>query len=266
MRGFGVQTALEQFMSGFREAMTIWLVLVACVAAVCLVPVLRRRPAPKRKVALRPAVEQRRAAQKRLADNRAAELERYADEVAVAARRAGVMAERTQVECVAAQRTRESAWRVYEEAQQAVHRVCRADAFGVPQGPPTVDELRLRGLHLHRAARQAYDTGQLSGAQLAEILMRRGHWDPDTHPFVQETLLRRATRDRLLRAYREAAKVEARAIHAADVAAAAERSLAAEARTAAVRTAQAKSAVDRPARWTWAQRLRETTQAIPRPT
>ena len=93
-----------------------------------------------------------------------------------------------------------------------------------------------RERHLHRAANDAYRNGELSVAQLLDVLCHRNGWDPSRHPIEQETTLRLIARERTLRAYRTASDLERAAWQAADVAAASKHSLDAEAYTAAAGT------------------------------
>jgi hypothetical protein len=240
------------------------------VALLALVRALKGRTQPfgpvQRWAFRRWVARQRQASRLRRAYDALADARRYADEVGVAAQRASVMAERTSDDRVAAQRTRQAAWRAYEHAQEAVDRVRRAAVFPLEQGPPTPDELRARRRYLHRVASKAHDEGTLSAAQLADALTDRGGFDPSRHPFEQQLMLRQATRDRLLRTYQEAVEIERHTVRAADLAGASKRCLDAEAREARVRVHWAQAVVQSAAAEPFTHRLRRVMAAVPRPT
>jgi hypothetical protein len=260
-----MQLAVHEFLLGVREALTIWLALVALavVALACMLApdrihwlrgvTRRRREAKSRRGAAGqpgsgPGVTGRvrrppRAGgplvrRRRLAAH-AAELGRYADEIAVAAGRAAVTAERCHEEWVAAQRMQEAAWRAYEAADAAARRVLRAAAFPLPATPRTPAEFADRERYLHRAATDAFRRGELSVDQLRDALSHRNGWDPSRHPFEQDAMVRRAAQHRLLRVYQAAAGMERAAWQAAGIAAAARRSLDDEAFQAAQRARRA---------------------------
>lgn len=159
--------------------------------------------------------------------------QRFADELAIAAARAGVTADRRQAEWENAQRAVDAAWDAYEAAENAAKRAIRAAAFPAPETPLTPAEYADREKYLHRAAQAAHARGELDTDQLIDALSHRNGFDPRLHPFEQDALLRRRTRDRLLRVYREAAEAERAAWREADLARAAQRSLDREAAVAA---------------------------------
>ncbi|GAA2390355.1 hypothetical protein [Dactylosporangium salmoneum] len=219
---------MQNFSDGMQQALAIWLALLAAVIVTFLVlTVFSRRGSggPSWWSRLRKAVRDPEAVRERQAKvERSAkeiqELQRYGAELAVAAERATVMADRRRGEWEAAQRTQEAAWRAYEEAEQAVHRLRRANAF-----PLTEDDPDIRRRHLVRIANAAHDRGEISATHLADALMHRNGWDPAAHPFAQELHLRWVIRDRKFQAYQEASEVERQTANAADMAAAAKRSL-----------------------------------------
>jgi hypothetical protein len=217
-----MRATLHDVFGALPHALTIWLALVALVAAGFLCTAV-------------PAARQRwRAARSRAADARlrrvhlaaqAAEHGRAAEEVAVAAARAAVTAQRRQDEWEAVRRAREAAWRAFSAADADARRTARAAAFALPEEPVGQPELRARERYLHRTATEAYRRGELSVADLGEILSHRNGWNPHRHPADQEAALRRVARDRLLAVYRSVAAVEETARHDAELAAASARSL-----------------------------------------
>jgi hypothetical protein len=238
-----VGTAVDNLLLGMREAISIWLALVGVATLAFAFLSALSRPARSAKAAsgrAKPAERSERRTGQRNATRRsglaaqARDQGRYAGEVAVAAGRAAVTAQRRRAEWIAAQHAQDAAWRAFEAADNAARRVVRADAFPLPETALTRDELVSRERHLHRAATAAYRRGELSMAQLLDVLCHRNGWDPRTHPIEQEATLRRIARDRMLAAYRTASAMERAAWQAAEVAAAAKRSLDEEAFTAAV--------------------------------
>jgi hypothetical protein len=244
-----VGKAMQDLLLGMREAMTIWLALVAvAVTAFVLLSALARqgRPRQPRRAARKRATRHDGAPRRGRAQLRcnrlaaqAVEQRRYADEVAVVAGRAAVTAERRHAEWVAAQRGQEAAWRAFDAADRAARRLAAAAAYPLPESPQTPAEYASRERYLHRAGTAAYRRGELSLAQLVDVLSHRNGWDPRLHPFEQEATIRRIGRQRLLEAYRTASAIEQEAWQAADVAAAAKRSLDQEASGAAVRASHA---------------------------
>jgi hypothetical protein len=267
-----MQIAVHEFMLGIREALAIWLALVALAvfALVCLLApdrLRRRRDAARehRRDAARDHRRRETPAQvrrNRLATE-AADLARYADEVAVAASRSAVTAQRRHENWVAAQRTQDATWRAFEAADTAARRVVRAAAFPVPSTPLTPSEFADRERYLHRAATEAYRRGELSVEQLSGALSHRNGWDPRRHPFEQEAVLRRAAQRRLLRVYQAASALERTAWHANEMAAVAKRSLDDEAFDAAERARQAgvRLAAGKPSRYPSARVVRRPTLA-----
>jgi hypothetical protein len=245
----------HEFFVNMQHALVMWLALIGLAAAGfgLMTLIARRGLSRKERAELRRQKKEARAARKERRRATAAlalqrpgesaqlrELRRYAEEVTVAAERADVMAKRRHAEWVAVQRTQEAAWRAYEVAEETVRRMEQAAAF-----PTLTDEepfdAAARRRHLEKAATAAHERGELSAAQLADALFHRNGWDPTLHPFEQDAVLKRVARDRLLSAYREAARIERTAWHAADMAAAARRSLGDEAFDAAQRVRRASS-------------------------
>ncbi|MEV8511382.1 hypothetical protein [Dactylosporangium sp. NPDC051484] len=230
------------FSHDVQYALAIWLGLLAAIIITFLVvTALSRRGyvGPSWWSRLRKAIRDPEAARERQAKvERSAreieELQRYGAEITVVAERATVMAERRRAEWEAAQHTQEAAWRAYEEAEQSVDRLRRANAFPIPEDDP-----QFRRRHLVRIANDAHGRGEISAADLADALMHRNGWDPQAHPFVQELTLRRVIRDRRFQAYQEASEIERQAANAADMAAGAKRSLDDEAFDAALRLRKA---------------------------
>jgi len=239
-----MDAALQDLAHGMREALAIWAALLAAVVITfAILTFLSKRQSatagPSWWARLRKAVRDPEAARERqlAIEQRTAELrelQRYSDEVAVAASRTSVMAARRREEWEAAQRTQEAAWRAYEEAEQAVRRLERANAF-----PLTEDDPATRRRHLVGMVNAAHQRGEISASDLADALMHRNGWDPAEHPFAQQLRLRRIIRDRLFRAYQQASTLERETAAAADLAASSKRSLDDEAFSA---TLQVRSA------------------------
>jgi len=219
-----MQNPIHDIMLGMREAIEIWLglVAIAVLALVCLTVPGHRRERRREPVPDRVDADRRRRG--RLAE-RADELSRYAEEIGVAAARAAVTAQRTHDEWVAARRTQEAAWRAYEVADTAARRVIQAGAFPAPRTPRTPAEYADRERFLHRAAGEAFRRGELTVEQYGDALAHRNGWNPRLHPVDQERVVRRAGRDRLLRAYQVASALERSSWHTTDMAAVAKQSL-----------------------------------------
>ncbi|WP_433051617.1 hypothetical protein [Dactylosporangium sp. CS-033363] len=219
---------MQNFSHGMQQALTIWLALLAAaIIAFFVMSHMSRRGqgGPSWWSRLRKAIRDPDAKREKLAKaERGAqelqELQRYCAEVAVAAERATAMADRRRNEWEAAQRTQEAAWRAFEESEQDVSRLRRANAF-----PLTGDDPENRRRHLVRMVNAAHDRGEISASDLADALMHRDGWDPKAHPFAQQLMLQRVIRDRKFRAYQEASEIERHTANAADMAAAAKRSL-----------------------------------------
>lgn len=239
-----MDAALQNLAHGMREALAIWAALLAAVLITfAILTFLSKRQGaaagPSWWARLRKAIRDPEAVRERQIaieqrTNELRELQRYSDEVAVAASRTSVVAARRREEWEAAQRTQEAAWRAFEEAEQAVRRLERAQAF-----PLTEDDPATRRQHLVRMVNAAHQRGELSAANLADALMHRNGWDPTEHPFAQQLRMRRIVRDRLFRAYQQASMLERETAAAADLAASSKRSLDDEAFSA---TLQARTA------------------------
>ncbi|MEU7869529.1 hypothetical protein [Dactylosporangium sp. NPDC049140] len=233
---------MQNFSHGMQQALTIWLALLAAaVIAFVVMSFISHRGSggPSWWSRLRKAIHDPDAAREKLAKaERSAkeieELRRYCAEVAIADERATAMADRRRNEWEAAQRTQEAAWRAFEESEQDVHRLRRANAFRL-----TEDDPENRRRHLVRMVNAAHDRGEISAADLADALMHRNGWDPKAHPFAQQLMLRKAIRDRKFRAYQEASELERKTAKAADLAMAAKRSLDDEAFDAELRLRKA---------------------------
>ncbi|MEN3309176.1 MAG: hypothetical protein V7603_5378 [Micromonosporaceae bacterium] len=274
-----VDTAVHALLTGIREALAIWLALVALAAVACaflsaparrgrarksrpVTPVRSRRAGsgpPSRSSRARPdwtVMNSGTLSRKGSGPNRAGrvdasgsregqaeELRRYAEEVAVAATRAADAAERWRSEWLAVQKAKDAAWRAYETADEAARRAYRASAFPTPQEPLTPDELAARERYLHRAAREAYRAGELSLSQLGDALSHRNGWNPRLHPFEQQLILRRTGLERKLQAYRTVSAMERSAWEAAEVAEVAKHSLRREAFAAQQRAREANRRV-----------------------
>ena len=227
-----MQIPVHSLLLGMREALAIWIVLVASITAgigwfACAKAPARPSgpPSPRRTGNIR-------------ADRAAAEagdLRRFAEEVAVAAGRAGTRMDQAREVWLAALRTQEAAWRAYDAIHAAAGRVIRASVFPVPTVPGTPEEFAVRRRYLHKAATEAYRRGELSDEQLADALAHRNGWNPCLHPIEQNELILRYGQHRLLRAYQAASTVEREAWHAIEVAAAGKRSLDDEAHAATAR-------------------------------
>lgn len=231
-------TLVQHLLLGMQEALAIYVALIGLVIVGLVsisAPAWRGRPNSREP---RPAGRKIRRA--RLVAN-ANDLQRYAEEVAVAAGRAAATAQRKRAEWAAAQRTQEATQRAFEAADLAARRAIQATAFGVQQGPLTLDELNDRRRHLHRSATEAHRRGEISEQQLVDALFETNGWDPYRHPFDQEAMLRRIGRDRLRGAYQATSAIERTAWQAASIATAAMQSLESEALVAAQRAERAQS-------------------------
>ena len=168
-----VEIAVHSLLLGVREALLIWSLLVVVILVPMATFAYRSRtphpPAPK----ARPQRPARVKAAVRSTDDE----RRYAGEVAVAADRSATTAAYRRVEWLAAQRTRDAAWRAYEAASAARRRVERATAFRLPYSPLTADERVARERYLHKAANEAYRRGELSAEQLIDVLSHRAGWE-----------------------------------------------------------------------------------------
>lgn len=219
---------MQNFSHGMQEALAIWLALLAAVVITFLIMSfisIRGSGGPSWWSRLRKAIRDPEAAREKQAKlersaNEIQELQRYCAEVAVAAERANAMADRRRGEWEGAQRTQEAAWRAFEQSEQAVRRLRRANAF-----PVTDDDPENRRRDLVRMVNAAHDRGEIAASDLADALMHRNGWDPQAHPFAQQLMLRKVIRDRKFNAYQEASEVERQAAKAADMAVAAKRSL-----------------------------------------
>jgi hypothetical protein len=240
-----MRIAVHEFLLGLREALTIWFVLIgiAVAALSCmLAPDRLRRWSIRRQDrrgdnAARDRREARTSKESRTRRLRPAQLRRtrlaaetadlarYADEISVAADRAVATAQRRHEDWIAAQHTRDAAWRAFEAADAAARRVLLARAFPVPATPLTPSEFVDRERYLHRGATEAYRRGELSVEQLIDALAHRKGWDPRRHPFEQDQILRQVAQHRLWRVYQTATEHEQAAWHIAEVAVAARRSL-----------------------------------------
>ncbi|MFI5916104.1 hypothetical protein [Dactylosporangium sp. NPDC051541] len=219
---------MQNFANGMQQALTIWLALLAAaIIAFFVMSHINRRATggPSwwsriRKAIHNPDRKREKLAKAERSAKEIQELQRYCTELGVAAERATSMADRRRNEWEAAQRTQEAAWRAFEEAEQDVHRLRRANAF-----PLTEDDPESRRRHLVRMVNAAHDRGDISASHLADALMHRNGWDPQAHPFAQQMMLRKVIADRKFRAYQEASEIERHAAKAADLAAASKRSL-----------------------------------------
>jgi hypothetical protein len=193
---------------------------------------------------------------------------RYADEVAVAAERAVATAARRRSEWEHSQTAVDTTWQAFDDADRAARRAAAAVAFPVPQARRTPAEFADRERFLHRAAAAACRRHELSIGDLNDVIAHRNGWDPRRHPVEQEAVLRRAIRDRLYDAYREAVGRERTAWQTAEVAAAALSSLREEAFAARARVGER---VRTPGEQWWAEQwttdpAAQATQPIALPT
>ncbi|GAA5178055.1 hypothetical protein GCM10023322_04220 [Rugosimonospora acidiphila] len=267
---------MHELLTDVREALTIWLGLVALTALVCAVISLTSQRGRERRAARR-AARARRAAVRRaraaadpaqraevtpagVAARRGRgslpaavaatagdssgdspdELRRYAEEVAVAAGRAAVTAQRRRQEWHAVLNAQDAAWRAYENADKAARRAMKAAVYPVPDTELNTEEAQQRERYLLRAATSAYHRGELTIEQLSAAMMHREGWDPKLHPFQQDLIIRRTGRARLLRTYQSVSDIERIAWQQAEISAAAQRSLNAEAFDAAMRAHRAR--------------------------
>src|SRR2546423_4411936 len=230
-----VESALRDLAHGMPYALAIWIALVTAVTAGCVAmayPVLR-----KRYLAAKARAEAARLRRVQLAAQ-AAEQQRYAGEVAVAAARSRQTAQRWQAEWDAVCRAREAAWNAFVKAEDAARRAAQAAAVPL-RGELDPAELRTRERYLDRAATAGYRRGELSLADLNDILARRNGWDPHRHPADHEVALRRIACRRRWAAYQAVAEIERSTRPRADMAAAAELSLLDEAYGARMRAQRA---------------------------
>jgi hypothetical protein len=224
-----VKLPLHDLLVELHGAMAVWFVIVGLgvIGSACLsVPTARRR------------YRQHRARAQKRSDQRAAqaeELRRYAEEVSVAAARAQETAQRRQTEWKELSRAVDAAWQAYLDADTAASRIACAAAFPVPDGTSTPTQLQDRKRYLHRSATAAYRRGDLSVAQLTEVLCHHNGWSPHQHPADREVTLRRIARQRRRDAYLAIAEFERDARWAAETAFAAKHALQAEALAADLR-------------------------------
>src|SRR5438067_3801309 len=161
-----VESAIRELSNGMPYALAIWIALVTAVTAGCVAmayPVLR-----KRYLAAKARAEAARLRRVHLAAQ-AAELQRYAGEVAVASARSQQTARRWQAEWESVCRAREAAWNAFAKAEDAARRAAQAAAFPL-RLELDPEELRARGRQLDRAGTTAYRRGELSLADLNDIL------------------------------------------------------------------------------------------------
>lgn len=253
------QTAVHIFLTDFRGAVLIWLLLISVAAlpfVVMSIPTREERRARKARRALKAAAARRKP------ENTQAELRRYADEVAVAAGRAAVMAERRRAAWAGVLRTQEATWRAYDDAVAAAQRALRAEAFTLADAAPTAEELAARRRYLERTATLALRRGDLTAVEFADILAHRNGWDPDAHPFQQDAKFSVLRRDRLRRACATLSSVEHSAWRAAEVAMAAQRSLSEEAAEAALRVRRVELRERAKAHRSWALPARAPRPAV----
>ena len=231
-----MRVLLHDVFGAMPAALAMWLALVGLVIIGCgftAAPAVRRQRRASR-------VQAEAARLRRVQFGaQAADLSRHADEVAVAAARAAATAQRRQDEWEAVCRARDAAWRAYTAADEAARRVGGAAAFPVASTPPGPAELRARERQLHRVATGAYRRGELSLADLSDVLSHRNGWDLRRHPADHEVRLRRIAGERMLAAYRAVAALEDTARHHAEVAAAGAVSLRHEAAAATARAHRA---------------------------
>ena len=231
---FLVRTAVHDFLLGMHAALAVWFVVVALgvvSCAVVLLPMLHDRY-QRRRARIRRAQEHR--------TRQAEELDRYAQEIAVAAARAELTAQRLHAEWDAVCRTRDEMWRAYLDADTTARSIAGAAAFPIPEGVLAPVQTQERERYLHQAATQAYRRGELTVAQLNDVLSQRNGWDPHRNPADQEVTLRRIARQRRREAYLAVTAIERTARHAAEIATAAKRSLQDEAFNAALRAHRAR--------------------------
>jgi hypothetical protein len=217
---------LHHLLLEVRTAVAIWFVIVGLGLASCtflFVPAAREWYRRHRGRVAR--VRAHRAALVAEAD----ELNRYAEQAAAAAADAELIARRRQAEWEAVHRAREEAWHAYLAADTRAGRLMPAAAFPVPDGVHVAEG----GTYLRRVATQAYRKGDLSVAQLTEILPHGRSWYP--HPADQEIALRRIARQRRRDAYLTVTELELTARRTADIAFVTRDTLRHEALAAAVR-------------------------------
>lgn len=228
-----MQTVLQLFYVGVPRAAAIWSILL-CLALLSITGLQLVGPRGPRRPGVRTRLRAARIRRERRA-TAAAEVVRFAGEVGVAADRADATARRRHEAWLATQEAAERAWSTFESADQIARRMSAAALLPSPATPQTPQEYADREQWLHRAVMSACAHNELSVLDLNDALAHRNGWDPRRHPVEQETMLRRAIRDTLSAAEREAARQERIAWEAAESAAAAARSLRAEAIAAAER-------------------------------
>jgi hypothetical protein len=224
-----VKLPLHDLLLEMHSAMAIWFAIVGLTLVGCgflSLPVARRW------------YRQRVRAAREWSRERAWQAEQlcgYAEEVAVAAAGAAQTARRRQAEWQEVCRALDAAWQAYLDAEARASRIAGAAAFPVPDGVLTPEQLQQRERYLHRSATLAYRRGDLSVAQLTDILSHRNGWSPYRHQADLEVTLRRIARQRRRDAYLAIAEFERTARRTAEVALAAQRALQDEALAAAVR-------------------------------
>ncbi len=229
---------LHDLLVEVHSAMAIWFVIVGLALIGCaflLVPAIRRWY-QRHRARVRAARE--RSGQ--LAEH-ADELRRYAEEVTMAAAGAQLTARRRRAEWEEVCRALDAAWRAYLDADATASRIACAAAFPVPEKALTPVQIQQRERDLNRSATEAYRRGELSVAQLTDILCHRNGWSPHRHPADQEVALRRIARQRRRDAYLAIAEFERSARRSAEVAFAAQHALQDEAFAAAARAQRVRS-------------------------
>jgi len=156
----------------------------------------------------------------------AMELSQQAAEVVERAARAQAIAQATRAKCAEAQQSREQAWLVHDEAEQA-HSVARRASRAVPAPRPSTDQPLTQ--EVSRAALAAFKRGDLSVEELREVWQRAGGWDAGQEQQDQTLTRARAEEHRAQRAYDLAAAGERHLCREAEIAEVAARALADEA-------------------------------------
>jgi hypothetical protein len=172
----------------------------------------------------------------------AAELARHAALAATAAERAEADAAAAHHRYLAAQRTREQAWREYEAAYRSCQEVRRANRVLVGAGAAAGPVDRTDAAEqVERAALAAYRRGDLDVEELRLVLRRANGWNPSAEQRERDVTIGRSAETRASRAYYAASTAERQARRSADVTFVAARALAQEAAVAAyeARTATA---------------------------
>ncbi|MGX6603344.1 hypothetical protein ACWKSP_14550 [Micromonosporaceae bacterium Da 78-11] len=137
---------------------------------------------------------------------------RYADELTVVAERGAEAARRWHELWQESTQRTETAWQVWQDAEQALARTRAASAFAMPAAR-TPAEFVDRERFLHRALGAAVDRGDLPADTLTDALAGGGAWNAWLHPADQERAVDQAVATHKQHLYLQAVAAEEGAWH-----------------------------------------------------